>query len=372
MTARRVRWPFILVRLIALGAGLANAGCVAFPPTPERSVRPRFETLAGSADQPDDGTLIGGETLESFDGVHLPVRRWSPPTGDTPRAVIIALHGMNDHAGMFAETATFWAADYGIETISYDQRGFGRGVERGRWAGTGAMQADLAAAVAAARERHPAVPLYILGHSMGAAVILSSFSDYDGDGDGEAALQNAYGRDIRDAADGVILAAPAVWGGGELPVFYRLALNLAAGLAPGKTLTGERAARQASDNIEALRAMARDPLMIRETRIDAVLGVVRLMDAAWRGARDISADSAPPRFLMLVGEKDEIIPVDAQEKLQAELAKRLGDRLDATVFPEGWHLLFRDLQRRNVWIRVGDWIVGERGVVGAGPAPPDS
>ena len=335
-SARRIRKAFA-----ALGFALL-AACVSFPPAPARSVGPRF----------DDGALV------SFDGARLPARQWTPGAEASPRAVVIALHGMNDHAGMFEETAAFWAEDYGVLTIAYDQRGFGAAPARGRWAGAASMTADLAAAVAAARADYPNAPLYLVGHSMGAAVVLSAFVRDDGD-DPEDALEEAYRAEIRRGVDGVVLAAPAVWGGGELPLVYRLALNAAAGLAPGKTLTGERAARQASDNIEALRAMARDPLMIRETRIDAVLGIVRLMDAAWRGAKDLAPETAPPRALMLMGEKDEIIPVDAQEKLSARLEARLGERFEASSYPDGWHLLFRDLQRRTVWTRVGEWMMGD-------------
>ena len=194
------------------------------------------------------------------------------------------------------------------------------------------MIADVRAAVAAARRMHPGLPVFVIGHSMGAGVILAA--------EAQAPL----------GADGIVLAAPGVWGGAALPVPYRLSANIAATFAPGKTLTGERAERQATDNIDALREMGRDPLVIKETRLDAILGVTRVMGSAYGGADEVRG-----AILFLIGEKDEIIPLKAMEKT----AMRLSGDVTFRRYPEGWHMLFRDLQAETVWRDVADWI-GER------------
>ena len=80
--------------------------------------------------------------IVAADGAVLPLRHW-PATGNgggqhgatrKPRAVILALHGFGDYSGAFEDPAETWAA-HGIETWAYDQRGFGDGPHRGRWAG---------------------------------------------------------------------------------------------------------------------------------------------------------------------------------------------------------------------------------------------
>ncbi|WP_428408040.1 alpha/beta hydrolase [Hyphococcus sp.] len=287
---------------------LASA-CVSFPEAPPAQFAPTFE---------EDG-------FHSIDGAVLGLQNWQ---AENPKAIVVALHGMNDYSQMYDDPAEFWSA-HGITTYAIDQRGFGRSPQFGHWAGEETMIADLRAGVAAARTRHPGLPVFVIGHSMGAGVILAA--------EAEAPL----------GADGIILAAPGVWGGAALPVPYRVGANVAATFAPGKKLTGERAERQATDNIEALREMARDPLVIKETRLDAILGVTRVMGSAYGGADEVRG-----AILFLMGEKDEIIPLKAMEKT----AMRLSGDVTFRRYPDGWHMLFRDLQAEKVWRDVADWI----------------
>ena len=288
------------------------SACVSFPGAPPAEFTPRFE---------EDG-------FHSIDGAVLGLQSWR---ADNPRAIVVALHGMNDYSHMYDDPAQFWA-EKGVTTYAIDQRGFGRSPEFGHWVGEETMIADVRAAVAAARRMHPGLPVFVIGHSMGAGVILAA--------EAQAPL----------GADGIVLAAPGVWGGAALPVPYRLSANIAATFAPGKTLTGERAERQATDNIDALREMGRDPLVIKETRLDAILGVTRVMGSAYGGADEVRG-----AILFLIGEKDEIIPLKAMEKT----AMRLSGDVTFRRYPEGWHMLFRDLQAETVWRDVADWI-GER------------
>lgn len=267
-------------------------------------------------------------TAEAFvapDGARLGLTVWRAPD---ERAIIAAVHGMNDYAGAFLLAAPEWAAR-GITTYAYDQRGFGRSPGQGRWPGAPALKQDLRAFVAAIRRDHPSAPLFVLGHSMGAAVVMAAHR--------EAPLD----------ADGIILAAPGVWGGAQLPLVYRATLNLAASVAPGKTLTGESAGRQASDNIPFLRAMYGDPNVIKETRLDAVLGVVRMMGEGWDASDEIAGD-----FLVVYGAKDDIIPV---KKIRKAAARLSGD-IDAREYPDGWHLILADEGRAKPVGDIADWI----------------
>jgi alpha-beta hydrolase superfamily lysophospholipase len=164
---------------------------------------------------------------------------------------------------------------------------------------------------------------------MGAAVVIAAAADEPLD------------------ADGAIIAAPGVWGGAQLPIAYRIALNLSAGVAPGKTLTGERAKRQSTDNIPILREMQKDPSVIKSTRLDAVLGVVRLMGDGYDASGEVGG-----RILFLYGEKDEIIPL----KAMLRTSRRLCGAVEMRAYPEGWHLLFRDLQAQTVYRDVAAWV----------------
>jgi alpha-beta hydrolase superfamily lysophospholipase len=89
-------------------------------------------------------------------------------------------------------------------------------------------------------------------------------------------------------------------------------------------------------------------LVIKETRADALWGLTDLMD---RGL--VAAAGIRQPVLLLYGDKDEIIPRRAVERMVAALAapKRIA------LYPDGWHMLFRDLQREVVWRDVLAWMI---------------
>ena len=126
-----------------------------------------------------------------------PLRSWYPD-GEAS-AVILALHGFNDYSKAFTEPAADWA-EAGIITYAYDQRGFGAGPNPGLWAGSEVLTDDLTDAARAIKARHPELPLYLLGESMGGAVIMTALAS-----------------DNPPPADGVVLAAPAVWARSTMP-----------------------------------------------------------------------------------------------------------------------------------------------------------
>src|SRR5206468_10967403 len=115
---------------------------------------------------------IGQDAFVTRDGLRLPLRHWDAAH---TRAVIVALHGMSDYSEAFDLPGPWWAA-HGITTYAYDQRGFGLSPNAGLWAGSDAMRQDLADFVKGVRAKHPGVPIYALGESMGGAVVLSALA----------------------------------------------------------------------------------------------------------------------------------------------------------------------------------------------------
>jgi len=259
------------------------------------------------------------ETFTTRDGLTLGVSTWA---ADKPRAVIVAFHGMNDYARFIRGPAAWWA-EQGIATYAIDQRGFGRSPNTGLWAGGDAMTEDFRDFTAEVRARNPGVPLYILGESMGGAVVLAGMS-----------------RPNAPQADGIILVAPAVWGWSTMNFWYRSALWIVAHALPGKRVTGGDLTIQPSDNIDALRDLGSDPLVIKPTRTDAVYGLVGLMDQAIKNAAQVKAP-----ILLLYGERDEIVPRWPIQKL----VENLGSAPRIALYPNGYHLLMRDKQRQVVW-----------------------
>lgn len=276
---------------------------------------------------------VAEDAFTTRDGLTLPLRRWGSLDAQT---VVLALHGFNDYSNAFADAGPWLAAEGGVAVYAYDQRGFGAGPQPGLWAGQEALTADLADAVAALRARHPGARLVVLGESMGGAVIL-------------AALAGANPPPV----DGVVLAAPAVWGHSTMPWAQRTLLRMVAAVAPGLRLSGRGLNILASDNLEMLYGLGADPLVLKRTRVDAVLGLVDLMETAYRGASAVPRDVP---VLWLYGARDEVVPrrptVEAARALAPDPAA--GRRF--VLYPNGWHLLLRDLGNEVVLEDIAAWL----------------
>ncbi len=277
------------------------------------------------------GPVVGGSQLMTdrfltADGVELPLRIWRPE--DEARAVFLALHGFNDYSRSWERPAEWWATQ-GVITYAPDQRGFGRAPDAGIWGGVDAMTHDVRSIAGALRRAHPGLPLFIIGESMGAAVAMAATASW------------AEGR-----PDGIILAAPGVWGRDTMPWVYRSALWVAAHAMPWNLATGRGLRIRPSDNIEMLRELGRDPLVIKATRADAIWGLVDMMDAGIAAAAKVNVPT-----LIVYGENDDIVPRPSVEHMLA----RFGTPYRFALYPDGYHLLFRDLRGAVVWQDVLAW-----------------
>jgi acylglycerol lipase len=307
------RLPVTAPLAVLLLAAALIAGCV-----------PRVQPV-GSAEHPP---ALTEDSFVTRDGAALPLRVWMPDK--PPAAVFVALHGFNDYSNAFEAPATYWR-DHGIATYAYDQRGFGETPHRGLWAGSEVMAHDAEDLVALVHARYPDVPVYLVGVSMGGAVAIRAVTD----------------KTPPDIA-GLVLVAPAVWGRSTMPLTYRIALWIGAHTVPWMTVTGRGLHITPSDNVEMLRALAADPLVIKETRIDTIHGLVDLMDEALA-----DSDRIDLPVLILYGEKDEVVPKEPTREMLAEMPK---DHRHLAVYPNGYHMLLRDLEAKTVDADVVAWV----------------
>jgi alpha-beta hydrolase superfamily lysophospholipase len=165
------------------------------------------------------------------------------------------------------------------------------------------------------------------------------------------AMTGESGTPVPDV-DGVILTAPAVWGRATMDLLPRLALWAGVRLMPGLTVTGRGLEIKPSDNIAMLRALSRDPLVIKETRVDAIYGLVDLMDAA--------LDSAPlldAPLLVMYGAKDEIVPKTPIRRFVGSLPPECRRGAKLAWYKDGYHMLLRDLEGPMVAADVARWVL---------------
>jgi alpha-beta hydrolase superfamily lysophospholipase len=269
-------------------------------------------------------------------GDSLAARVWASPT---PRHIVLGVHGFNDYSKAFEPLAQHLGGELGATVYAYDQRGFGANPEPGRWAGSDALLADLRHITGQLRQRHPGLPLTVVGESMGGALVWVAAAESPG-----------------LAADQIVLKAPAVWGAQSMPWYQRISLQFMNAVAPDMTFTGrgvQSLGITPTNDPEVSREFGRDPLFIKATRVSSLAGVTALMGRAQ------SLNTPPPqRSLVLYGLRDRIIPpppvCDWLTHLNA--ADAPSATLDFVVYPEGWHLLTRQLQTRQVLQDLHQWL----------------
>lgn len=266
---------------------------------------------------------IEADHLVATDGSRLPLRRWLPSSG-RPWAVAIALHGFNDYSMAFSEVGTE-LAERGIAVYAYDQRGFGEAPGRRYWHGSDKMIADYRDAVATMHARYPGLPLYAIGESMGGAVVLA-----------------AHAQMPRPPVDGVVLIAPAVWGASTMPFWQTGPLWFLSRTIPWWRMSGAGLPITPSDNNAMLRRLANDPLIIKETRVDAIDGLVKLMDEGLEAAAALTGPA-----IILYGDADDVVPKRPTCRMIRSLPAAPSGAWRIVLYPEGHHMLTRDLAGRE-------------------------
>lgn len=274
---------------------------------------------------------LGPTRAVMADGTRLPLSSWLPD--GEPSTVVLALHGFNDFSASF-ESLGLELAGHGIAVYAYDQRGFGATAQRGIWAGEQRLVDDARAVTELLRQRHPDSPLYLVGESMGAAVTMLALT-------AEPALP----------VSGAVLLAPAVWARETQPWYQRSALWLGVRLMPGTRLTREWVDIEPTDDPEVMEYWDTHPLVIRRTRVDALEGVTRLMDAALAAAPELHGP-----LLVLYGGEDEVVPPTAVCAMLNRLPPSEAADWRFAYYPEGWHLLTRDSRAAETKADILAWL----------------
>lgn len=268
--------------------------------------------------------ILPDVTLSMSDGAHIPLRIY--PATPPLKAVILALHGFGDSRDAWE----FFApplSTAGIEIVAPDQRGFGATQDAGGWSSTRRMVEDVREELAWLHSRYPDLPLYVMGESMGGAVVL------------------LLATDPPPELSGTILLAPAIMKIGEP---WQTVLDGIDTVAPhwkldGSAVPGERVA---SDNIHALRRMYFDPLTQHSSTVHPLAGLTHLMTAAFNAAPHIRTP-----MLMVFGGRDQFV----LPPYTARFLKRLPATVRLDEFPTAHHLISRD--KRITAQDVASWIL---------------
>jgi alpha-beta hydrolase superfamily lysophospholipase len=178
------------------------------------------------------------------DGLNLALYDWPLPMRWRPRAVLLIVHGLGEHAWRYDPVA-HRLNEWGFCVRSYDQRGHGEsGGARGVVPDDDALLDDLAEVVDDTRSHiaEPwSCPLILMGHSMG-GLVAATF------------VQRGMGR-----VDGLVLSSPALDAG--IGWLQRQFIRLLYRHAPDFALSNGLDADKISHNPATVQAYKSDPLV---------------------------------------------------------------------------------------------------------------
>ncbi len=274
-----MRRTTVLLALVAVAVAVVGAVTIGSRPS------------VGSCAAPAPAGRFAAFPVVVADGNCLQAYAWVPGTGPVTGALVVA-HGLHDHARRY-EPLAIALNGAGVAVYSYDQRGHGvSGGASQRIDSISQAASDMEYALREAQLRHPGVPMFIYGHSMGGLIA--------------AHVAAAPPLPLRGAViSSAALKLPATFSAVQLRVVAALSA-----LAPGLGLQALDDATFVRD--EAARAtLAADQLVSRD-KVPA-----RTVAAIVAGVGDIQKrmDSITVPLLILHGTDDQVTEPEGSREL---------------------------------------------------------
>ena len=254
--------------------------------------------------------------------------RWAP--AEPSRGTVLILHGMNEHSGRYEHVMDHLAQE-GFSSLAIDYRGWG--MAEGKRACLKSfdeyVQDALRGLSMARRRKGEDEPLFLLGHSQGGLLAART------------AMEEGTG------LSGLILSAPAIGIGVEVPAYKRFLAALASKLVPDLSLPSDIPLEWLTQDPEMLSWASKDPLMpgigtarwFTETR--------RTQALVLSGAASITI----PTLFLIAG--DERLVSNEANRAFRDL---LGGNEPAWIeYPGLRHEVFNEVEREQVLRDLTEW-----------------
>ncbi len=272
-----------------------------------------------------EGRLVGTHDVELF------WQGWLPP--GTVSGIVLISHGLGEHSGRYGNVVDALLPD-GWAVYGLDHRGHGlSGGRRAHLDDYRDFLADFDAFRRTVVDRHPDVPVFLLGHSMGGQIAL------------------AYALDHQAALRGLVLSAPALASDAvpkaAIPVLRALGAYLPTLRPAGIDTT------KISKDPAVVAAYQADPLVHHgKPTLGLSLGLFSQFNVLPERARTLT------------------IPLLLQHGGNDVLADPAGTRLlestsgspDQTVFwyPDLWHEIYNEPERAQPLADLREWLAAHR------------
>ena len=254
--------------------------------------------------------------------------------------LILAIHGYNAHAGSFEIPANFFKK-FGIETIAFDLRGFGKNSNFGEWYPLKVHVNDVEEVIKKIVKKKPKQKFFLLGESMGAAVVISLIN-----------------KKKNLPIDGLILVSPAIWNFTQTNPLKSFIMKSLSKFFPNHRFSGKGLIKvRPSNNIEMLKNYAADPLVIHKPKARSLYGIIQLMDKAYEESKIFFKNPIHPT-LVIIPTIDEIVPRKPILNLFKNIS--LNENLFLAVYDNNFHMILRDLDGDKVSEDIKEWIIDDK------------
>jgi acylglycerol lipase len=270
--------------------------------------------------------MTSGE-LTGARGLSIRYRTWVPAA--EPAGSVVIAHGFAEHSGRYEALAgRLTAQGYAVRVPDHRGHGLSEG-KRTSLVSFDDYVADLAAVIDTVRQEWPAVPLFLLGHSMGGLIAL------------------AYAVDDGSTLRGLVVSAPAACAGDVSPV--RVAVGrLVARIAPDARVLKLPLERISRDP-RVVEAYNSDPLVFRMP-LRARLGA-EMLSAMGRVDGRLPALRLP--LLVMQGTLDGLVDPGCGP----HVFERAGSPDKTLKMYDGlWHEIFNEPERDAVISDLTTWL----------------
>lgn len=287
-------------------------------------------------------TARDGENLALYE---WPMDAWEADNALPPRAVVLLVHGLGEHATRYDHVARR-LLEWGFAVRAYDQRGHGEsGGERGGLSSDSLLLEDLAEVVDDTRQRslrlprvdgaaladHP-LPLILLGHSLGGLVA---------------------GRFVSlglRPVDGLVMSSPALDPG--LNAVQKLLLATLPVIAPNLRVGNGLKPEFISHDPQVVRKYQTDPLV--HAKISARLA--KFIATAGPATVAAAATWRTPTLLMYAGADKLVNPAGSRAFAEAAASNGGAQVVTTRCFDGLYHEIFNELDAAPVFASLKAWL----------------
>jgi alpha-beta hydrolase superfamily lysophospholipase len=271
--------------------------------------------------------------IYSADGTRLHAHYWGP-SGLHPTRVMVIVHGMGGHGAYYRSSLAPYLAPRGVATYAADLRGHGLSDgPRGHIETFAELEQDVAATVRFARKRHPDLPFFLLGESMGTplAIVHAATSPKELQPDFLVLAACVIAPTVKPRIDEVF----------RTPFYYLTNRRKVAIPITGREEQGVR-------DPDFVRVLKTDELFNRYISVRFLLSMTSTMNRAARLHTNLTMPT-----LILQGGKD----ITIRHKPTREFFKRIAaTEKEMHVYPDAYHAILNDPDSPLVRARLLDWM----------------